>query len=89
MARVDHKYYMFRALHPQRRKEKGETMTKLAHLMRTHYKTDYDPDEPEYNGKFSASLPLNEDGQIVNVDWSEPGWVEVTWLISGRSTVDP
>lgn len=55
-------------------------------LMRTWYRTDIDPADPAYRGAFSTHFPAEGDhGRIVAVDWSEPGWVEVTWLIPGQS----
>jgi hypothetical protein len=57
---------------------------KTKRLMRTAYKTDIDVDEPEYIGSFSTSFPAPEsDREIVNVDWSNRGEVEVTWLVDG------
>lgn len=56
------------------------------HLMRIAYRTDAAPDEPEYIGTFSDTIPasaLRDGGQIVGVDWSERGSVEVTFLIPG------
>lgn len=53
-------------------------------LMRTDYKTDVHDDEPEYRGSFSATIPDRafQDGRkIVDVDWSERGWVTVTFLV--------
>ncbi len=63
---------------------------KLSHLMRITYQTDATDDELEYQGSFSYSFPtpgegLQIGGQIVAVDWSVRGQVEVTWLIRGRS----
>ena len=48
-------------------------------LMRTWYKTDAE----DGIGTFSAPFPWRTESQIVNVDWSVPGEVEVTWLIDG------
>ena len=56
------------------------------HLMRTWYKTDVSDDDPEYVGNTSATIPARafESGyQIVAVDWSTHGEVEVTFLIPG------
>jgi hypothetical protein len=53
-------------------------------LMRTWYQTDYDENEPEYVGSFSGvipNIPLMNGSQIIHVDWSTPGQVEVTFLI--------
>jgi hypothetical protein len=48
--------------------------------MRTWYKTDADD---ESVGTFSSPFPAEEPGRrIVAVDWSTPGEVEVTWLVS-------
>jgi hypothetical protein len=59
------------------------------HLFRTVYRTDATDDEPEYKGMFSETLPDSAfwESQIVHVDWSERGWVEVTYLVEGRSTI--
>jgi len=56
-------------------------------LMRTWYKTDRDVEkDPEYVGSFSSVFPPpNSSREIVAVDWSVPGEVEVTWLISATS----
>jgi len=55
------------------------------HLTRTWYKTDYTGGPEGGVGTFSGSIPDRafEDGTIVNVDWSEPGAVEVTFLHEG------
>jgi hypothetical protein len=38
--------------------------------------------ERDYNGVISVPFPPpTDDQQLVSVDWSEAGWVEVTWLI--------
>lgn len=61
------------------------------HLMRTIYQTDATTDEPDYLGSFSSTLPASvfRDGwQIVNVDWSKRGWVEVTYLVPGQHLHD-
>jgi hypothetical protein len=53
-------------------------------LMRTWYSTDTNKDEPSYIGCFSATIPdsaFRDGNQIVNVDWSRRGEVEVTYLI--------
>jgi hypothetical protein len=54
---------------------------RLQRLLRIEYGTDYSADEPEYPGNFSDPFPA-EDNQrrIVDVDWSKPGYVTVTWL---------
>jgi hypothetical protein len=51
--------------------------------MRQWYDTDAgDGETPEYVGAFSSPFPTPNDGhQIVAVDWSTRGEVEVTWLI--------
>lgn len=56
-------------------------------LMRTWYSTDVNDDEPEYIGTFSGIIPgraLEDGRQIVHVDWSKKGEVEVTYLIPKR-----
>ena len=55
--------------------------------MRTVYATDITEDEPQYIGSFSGTIPdsaLSDGRQIVNVDWSVRGEVEVTYLIPGE-----
>jgi hypothetical protein len=50
-------------------------------LHRTWYRTDVEDAEPEYLGMFSDPFPAEDpDRKIVKVDWSQRGWVEVTWL---------
>jgi len=56
------------------------------HLMRTIYRTDAIEEEPDYLGSFSDTIPasaFSASTQIVNVDWSRRGWVEVTFLQPG------
>lgn len=60
------------------------------HLMRTWYRTDADPGEPDYAGAFSDTIPgraMEGGTSVVNVDWSRKGWVEVTFLAPGRGHV--
>lgn len=60
------------------------------HLHRTWYRTDAKDDEPEYVGAFSGTIParaLEDSRQIVSVDWSQRGWVEVTYLTPGDGHV--
>jgi hypothetical protein len=57
------------------------------HLMRTWYATDATDAEPEYRGAFSGTIPDSafwDDRRIVNIDWSERGQVEVTFLVRGE-----
>lgn len=57
-------------------------------LFRTWYRTDAKVDEPEYMGSFTEHIPASafRDGQqIVDVDWSVRGWVQVTFLGPGGS----
>lgn len=57
---------------------------RTSRLMRTWYKTDATDDEPEYVGGFSNEFPTpTDERQIVAVDWSKRGEVEVTWLLPG------
>jgi hypothetical protein len=51
-------------------------------LQRTWYKTDVNDDDPDYVGSFSDPIPDPEshDSVIVDVDWSERGLVQVTYL---------
>lgn len=54
---------------------------KTQRLHRIWYKTDYI--ETDSVGAFSEQFPAETSTRrIVNVDWSTPGEVEVTWLIS-------
>lgn len=57
------------------------------HLMRMEYQTDATVEEPGYRGSWSGTIPdsaLRGDTQIVAVDWSIRGWVEVTYLVRGE-----
>lgn len=56
------------------------------HLMRTIYRTDATEEEPDYLGSFSDTIPASalDQGEVVNVDWSHRGWVEVTFLQAGQ-----
>lgn len=61
-------------------------MAELYHLMRVAYRTDIIEDEPEYIGSQSTSIParaIQNGRQIVDVDWSKRGEVEVTYLVPG------
>ena len=52
-------------------------------LLRTWIQTDMSTEERDYHGVTSDPFPPpNEDCQIVSADWSEAGWVQVTWLIT-------
>lgn len=56
---------------------------RLQRLQRTWYATDATPDDPDYIGAFSDPFPAEDaTRKIVDVDWSKPGEVMVTWLIS-------
>lgn len=58
-------------------------MQPLVRLMRTWYRTDISKDDPEYVGAFSNPFPVEDSTRrIIAVDWSKPGEVEVTWLVS-------
>lgn len=52
-------------------------------LMRTRYPTDVNNEDPDYIGTFSAEFPdpARSTSTIVGVDWSERGFVWVTYLI--------
>lgn len=53
------------------------------HLFRSWYRTDFAPGSV---GNISDTIPgraLADGRQIVHVDWSVPGEVEVTFLIPG------
>jgi hypothetical protein len=52
-------------------------------LMRTWHRTDVSDDDPEYVGAFSLPFPdpACSGYQIVDVDWSKRGEVQVTYLI--------
>jgi hypothetical protein len=55
---------------------------KTKHLHRAWYPTDVDDTDPEYIGAFSGSYPYpRDDAVIVDVDWSERGQVQVTYLV--------
>lgn len=45
------------------------------------FSTDYDADEPEYLGAVSESFFVGDEQKIVDVDWSVPGEVQVTYLV--------
>lgn len=49
-------------------------------LTRMWVKTDYDPKDPEYVGAHSSAFMAEDNRQIVNVDWSVPGEVCITYL---------
>jgi hypothetical protein len=60
-------------------------------LHRMWVSTDYNTEEdPEYPGAFSGAFMLDDTQQIVDVDWSVPGEVCVTYLgpDDNRMTVD-
>lgn len=60
-------------------------------LMRMWVKTDYDPtQDPDYVGAYSGAFMVDDNQQIVDVDWSVPGEVCVTYLTpdSDRRQVD-
>lgn len=68
----------------------GTTDRMLAQLpqqvFRTRYKTNVTDDDPEFEGNLSATFPAeNPSRRIVSVDWSTPGEVEITWLITAVS----
>lgn len=51
-------------------------------LFRSWYPTDVSDDDPEYVGTFSERFPAPRPGmEIVDVDWSVRGEVQVTWLV--------
>lgn len=52
---------------------------KTQRLMRVWYKTDVFPDEPEFSDPFPAETASR---RVVDVDWSNPGEVRVTWLVT-------
>lgn len=52
-------------------------------LLRSWYPTDVTDDDPEYVGALSCPFPAEDAAhRIVAVDWSTPGEVMVTWLVS-------
>lgn len=57
----------------------------MKRLMRSWYKTDVNPEDPEYGGAFSDPFPQNPGWEIVGVDWSTAGWVEVTYLVPAEA----
>lgn len=58
---------------------------RTARLHRTWYPTDVTDEDPDYVGAFSDPFPdprhRTDGAQIVHVDWSKPGEVQVTYLI--------
>lgn len=55
---------------------------KTQRLHRAWYPTDVTEEDAEYVGAFSAPFPAESAmRRIVNVDWSTPGEVQVTWLV--------
>jgi hypothetical protein len=49
--------------------------------LRRHYvSTDYNVTEPGYPGNYSGAFMLDDTQEIVEVDWSIPGEVCVTYL---------
>jgi hypothetical protein len=68
----------------------GKVSRRVAHLHRTWYQTDAQTSEPEYMGTFSGTVPMDDERQIVNVEWDKPGkgWIEVTFLIPGESHLE-
>ncbi len=60
------------------------------YLHRTWYRTDATSGEPQYPGAFSTEIPATalDNRQVVGVDWSRRGWVEVTFLIRGYSPTE-
>lgn len=58
-------------------------------LLRSWYKTDMTAVERDYHGALSDPFPPpTPDQQLISADWSETGWVQVTWLIT-RDAPDP
>ncbi|MFD2421639.1 hypothetical protein [Amycolatopsis pigmentata] len=60
------------------------------HLFRVSYRTDATDEDPDYQGSFSDTIPdsaLRDGAQIVGVDWSQRGWVEVTYLKRGEFNI--
>lgn len=55
--------------------------TRTKRLVRTWYRTDVDTNDPEYVGTRSAPIPASVTDEIVAVDWSVPGEVQVTYLV--------
>jgi len=52
-------------------------------VLRSWHRTDMSTSERDYNGIVSEPFPPPiDDCQLVAVNWSETGWVEVTWLIT-------
>jgi hypothetical protein len=49
-------------------------------VRRQYLRTDYDPAEPERLGNKSSGFLLDDGQQIVDVDWSVPGEVCITYL---------
>lgn len=56
--------------------------------MRAWYRTDVSDEDTDYLGAFSSAIPPEtRTGRIVDVDWSERGWVIVTFLVDGDGPV--
>ena len=58
----------------------------MSRLLRTWYPTDVTDEDPEYVGTSAGPIPtpgkgVNAGWEIVAVDWSERGQVQVTWLL--------
>lgn len=60
--------------------------TRRVRLHRVFIRTDYNPDDPEYLGALSAPFMDDDNAEIVGVDWSVPGEVEVTYLEADTGT---
>jgi hypothetical protein len=57
-----------------------------AHLRRSLYKTDFDVSAPEVLGTQTISFPVMPGWAPISVNWTNPGWVEVTWLVPDEPT---
>jgi hypothetical protein len=58
-------------------------------LLRSWIQTDMSTEDRSYHGVVSEPFPPPfEDCHVVSADWSEAGWVQVTWLIT-RDMPDP
>ena len=59
----------------------GAVNRRTVRLMRMTVPTDISADDPDYWGAFSGPFVVEDDRQIVDVDWSVHGEVTVTYLI--------
>lgn len=52
-------------------------------VWRSWHRTDMSTSVRDFHGVISEPFaPPTDDQQVIAVDWSETGWVQVTWLIT-------